>query len=105
MNELEVHLDDDSLVPEPTKVGRLFRDSGRRGDLIRFEYDTDWLADGFEVEPLLPLRSGPFHADDPAELMGVFQDCSPDRWGRLLMDRREVMEAREASRPRRALRT
>ena len=106
MNTAEVHLDDTSLAPEPVLVGRLFRDASRRGDILRFEYDTDWLTqpDAFEIEPLLPLREGPFHASDPAQPPNVFQDCSPDRWGRLLMDRREAIEAREEDRPRRTLR-
>ncbi|MCD9029535.1 type II toxin-antitoxin system HipA family toxin [Luteimonas sp. BDR2-5] len=106
MNMVEVHLDDASLVPEPVRVGHLFRDASRRGDILRFEYDADWPArpDAFEIDPLLPLREGPFHAADPAQPPNVFQDCSPDRWGRLLMDRREAIEAREEDRPRRTLR-
>jgi serine/threonine-protein kinase HipA len=103
---LDVLLDDASLVTAPMRIGRLFRDTGRRGEVIRFEYDAIWLADSraFAIEPLLPLHEGPFHARDPSQTPGVFQDCSPDRWGKLLMDRREAIEAREHRRPRRALR-
>ncbi len=43
MNKLEVWLEDSSLVAPPTRVGWVFRDAGRRGTLIRFEYDTAWL--------------------------------------------------------------
>lgn len=61
MNTVEVHLDDTSLVPEPVLVGRLFRDSSLRGDILRFEYDTDWLTrpDAFEIESLLAGSLGP----------------------------------------------
>ena len=106
MNPVEVLLDDAGLVPSPKGIGRLFRDASRRGDLLRFEYDAEWLGtpEAFEIEPLLPLREGPFHASDAAQPPNVLQDCSPDRWGRLLMDRREAIEAREQGRPRRALR-
>ena len=106
MNRIEVYLDDTSLVAIPPRVGWLFRDVGRRGDVIRFEYDTAWLADAraFAIEPLLPLHEGPFHAHSPSQPPGIFQDCSPDRWGRLLMDRRETIDAREQGRPPRALR-
>lgn len=106
MNKLEVLLDDTSLVSEPTHVGWLFKDAGRRGEVIRFEYAQPWLRDSraFAIEPLLPLNEGPFHAGDVSQPPGVFQDCSPDRWGKLLMDRREAIEAREQARPRRALR-
>ena len=106
VNRIEVLLDDTSLLPEPMQVGWLFRDTSRRGDILRFEYAPDWLThpESFEIDPLLPLRSGPFHAADPTQAANIFQDCSPDRWGRLLMDRREAMQAREAQRPRRGLR-
>ena len=106
MNRIEVLIDDASLVAAPVLIGWLFRDTGRRGEVIRFEYDAAWLADAraFAIEPLLPLHEGPFHAQDPSQPVGVFQDCSPDRWGKLLMDRREAIEAREQGRPRRALR-
>lgn len=106
MNKLEVLLDDALLAAAPARVGWLFRDAGRRGALIRFEYDPAWLetADAFAIEPLLPLGEGPLLAEDPSQPLAVFQDCSPDRWGKLLMDRREAIEAREQGRARRALR-
>lgn len=106
MSLLEVVLDDASLAPAATRVGWLHRDTGRRGDLIRFEYDASWLGDqrGFAIEPLLPLNEGSFHPEDASQPHGIFQDCSPDRWGKLLMDRREAIEAREQKRARKALR-
>lgn len=106
MNVLYVHLDDAQLLPGAPTVGHLYRDAGRRGDAIRFEYHPDWLAhpQAFAIDPLLPLQAGPFHARDPAQPPAIFQDCAPDRWGRLLMDRRETMDARTAARPRRTLR-
>lgn len=106
MNKVEVVLDDATLAGEPARVGSLFRDAGRRGESIRFEYDASWLRnpDSFAIEPLLPLDEGPFHARDVSQPAGIFQDCSPDRWGKLLMDRREAIEAREQERPRRSLR-
>lgn len=106
MNPLEVVLDDVSLAPAATRVGWLHRDTGRRGELIRFEYDAAWLANpsAFAIEPLLPLNEGAFHPGDASQPHGIFQDCSPDRWGKLLMDRREAIEAREQGRARKALR-
>lgn len=106
MNCLDVILADSTLQPAPTRVGHLFRVTERRGDMLRFEYDTEWLkhADAFALEPRLPLHPGPFYADDPAQLAEIFQDCAPDRWGKMLMDRREAMDAREHNRPRRILR-
>lgn len=106
MNSVEVVLEDARLANGRALVGRLYRDASRRGDILRFEYDLAWLEhrNAFEIDPSLPLREGPFHAADPAQPPSVLQDCSPDRWGRLLMDRREAMDAREQARPRRNLR-
>ena len=58
--------------------------------LAAFEYDSDWLKDGFSVNPFsLPLEKKVFMPKiDPFEgLFGVFADSLPDGWGRLLVDR------------------
>lgn len=53
---------------------------------MRFEYDEDWLTGA-------------------GQLSGSFIDCSPDRWGKMLMERREAIEAREQKRRLRTLRS
>jgi serine/threonine-protein kinase HipA len=66
-------------------VGRLHADE--RGPAVAFEYAPEWLqrTDAFAIDPTsLPLRPGPHHQ---AELFGVMQDCGPDRWGRVLIER------------------
>ena len=58
--------------------------------LAAFEYDNEWLADGFSISPFsLPLQKGVFIPKrDPFEgVHGIFADCLPDGWGRLLVDR------------------
>ncbi len=58
--------------------------------LAAFEYDKDWLADGFSISPFsLPLEKKVFMPKiDPFEgIFGVFADSLPDGWGRLLVDR------------------
>ena len=55
-----------------------------------FEYDHDWLVNGFSISPFsLPLEKKVFMPKiDPFEgLFGVFADSLPDGWGRLLVDR------------------
>ncbi len=57
---------------------------------VAFEYEDMWLAEGFSISPYsLPLRKEVFVPKiDPFEgLFGVFSDCLPDGWGRLLVDR------------------
>lgn len=58
--------------------------------LCAFEYSAEWLNTGFSISPFeLPLRSGVFIAKSrPFEGgFGVFDDCLPDGWGLLILDR------------------
>ena len=58
--------------------------------LAAFEYDGEWLLDGFSISPFsLPLEKKVFVPKiDPFEgLFGAFADSLPDGWGRLLVDR------------------
>lgn len=58
--------------------------------LAAFEYDREWLADGFSISPFsLPLEKKVFIPKmDPFDgIFGVFADSLPDGWGRLLVDR------------------
>ena len=58
--------------------------------LCGFEYDADWITNGYSISPFyLPLKGGlqmakrdPFHGG-----FGVFDDSLPDGWGNLILDR------------------
>lgn len=101
---VEVWLDqNESLI----LVGHLVRTDSRTGQSVRFEYADEWLASpgAFDLDPELMLVSGPLYAAAGADqLAGIFTDCSPDRWGKMLMDRREAIEAREQGRRAQTLR-
>lgn len=109
MNRLDVWIDDETLGGS-TLAGRLTKAASKTGDTISFEYVPQWLASAgplpaFPLDPELTLAAGPHYAREGASaLTGVFLDCSPDRWGKRLMDRREAIEAREESRRARNLR-
>ena len=68
-------------------VGRL---ALTREGLCAFEYSAEQLASGVSISPFeLPLRSGVFIAK-PRPFdggFGVFDDCLPDGWGLLVLDR------------------
>ncbi|MEO6155154.1 MAG: HipA domain-containing protein [Thermomonas sp.] len=109
MSSVEVWLDDASLGPA-TVIGGLTRDRSKTGDTVRFDYAAAWLSPrnpvpAFALDHDLPLAAGahysPFGAD---HLTGIFVDCSPDRWGKMLMERREVIQARAQERKARILR-
>jgi serine/threonine-protein kinase HipA len=66
-------------------VGRLH--TAERSAAVTFEYAREWLARAgtFSIDPTsLPLGTSPIHG---ASLFGAMQDCGPDRWGRILIER------------------
>ncbi len=99
----EVHLDAAGLAPAQ-RVGRLYRHAERTGLPAAFEYDEAWLASDhrFLLDPRLDLWRGEQHPPAQAPAFGVFMDSAPDRWGKVLMERREAAQAdRESRAPRR----
>lgn len=100
-DHLQVYLDDPAFGPL-SNIGTLTR--GDRGS-IRFTYIHSWLdqAHAFPLDPELDLSAGEFYPQ--GSNFGVFMDSCPDRWGSVLMQRREGVEAKLDSRPRRALGT
>ena len=110
MNELEVWLDDASLGAT-TLVGHLHRNTSKTGDTLRFDYAQAWLENSgafpaFALDHELGLVAGAQYVSAGADqLSGIFLDCSPDRWGKILMERREVIEAREQKRKVNTLRS
>lgn len=69
------------------RVGRI---ALNKDGLALFEYDADWIRNGFSISPFhLPLESRLFTADfKPFDgNFGVFDDSLPDGWGALVLDR------------------
>lgn len=74
-----------SVMYHGRKVGTLSMGSG---NICQFEYDKDWLVDGFSISPLkLPLKSGLFTADYlPFNgNFGIFEDSLPGGYGDYLL--------------------
>lgn len=98
--ELDVFID---LFGETVPVGRLWTRAKGARQTASFEYAADWLARplAFSLDPELPLTRAPFHK--AAGLFNAFTDPAPDRWGRNLLGRRELRQARAEARPPRTL--
>lgn len=101
---VEVHADLD-LFDGPQLMGELRRQRGRPGDVFSFAYDRTWLQrpEAFAFDPDLALVAGPQYPAAGKESFGIFLDSSPDRWGRVLMQRRENLLARKAGRKPKSL--
>jgi serine/threonine-protein kinase HipA len=101
---VSVVIDDGCLGP-PVEVGVLHREKSGSVEVVRFAYSDVWLDEtsaAFPIDPELPLYRGDQFPGAARELFGIFRDASPDRWGRVLMERREAHQARtEKRKPRR----
>ena len=89
---------------QPSLMGCLFVDVLRGKESVSFEYDTKWLKahpGQYFLDPDLQLYRGRQYAPMDKTLFGIFADSCPDRWGRLLMRRREAIQAaREGRKPK-----
>ena len=92
-------------LKEPALMGSLRRQSSRSGDIFSFEYEPAWLQrpEAFSFDPDLALVNGPQYPVPGRPNFGIFLDSSPDRWGRVLMQRRENIRARHQGRRARSL--
>ena len=92
MTDLVVHVE---IAGAPVRAGVAYFTIGRKHVSTTFIYDTDYLSNpaGFDLEPALPRQSGQQYVD---KMPGSFQDCSPDRWGRNLINKRRQVEERAA---------
>jgi serine/threonine-protein kinase HipA len=91
---------------EPVLMGELRAESVRGKEIFSFTYYYEWLktSTSQNLDPQLFLFSGAQYASDEKTNFGVFLDSSPDRWGRMLMKRREAALARSERRPEMTLR-
>jgi len=92
------------LSENPSLVGRLYISFIRGQETFSFEYTAEWLnssKSSYSLDPDLSLYRGRQYTPIDKRLFGMFTDSCPDRWGRLLMTRKEAIYARkEDRRPR-----
>ena len=90
-------------------MGCLYADTLRGKETCSFDYDAGWLknhATQCFLDPDLQLYQGRQYVPLNKSLFGLFADSCPDRWGRLLMRRREsILANRENRKPRQLLET
>jgi len=92
-------------INEPVLLGSLIVQFVRGKEIFSFEYDRAWLSSGFAqmLDPDLQMFPGRQFSKSDKSLFSMFTDSSPDRWGRLLMQRREVIISRKENREARSL--
>lgn len=84
-------------MEQPILMGLLRSSLVKGKEIFAFEYDKTWLSTAHAqfLDPDLQLYSGPQYLSDDKTNFGIFLDSSPDRWGRVLMLRREAILARK----------
>ncbi|MFM0643964.1 HipA domain-containing protein [Paraburkholderia bryophila] len=96
---------DDVTVGSLQQVGTLYRQTTRSDLPASFAYEQNWV-DGrhaFMLDPRLELWTDEQYPPAKAVAFGIFMDSAPDRWGRVLMERREAAAADREDRPMRQL--
>ncbi len=90
---------------EVAVMGSLRSQRVRSSEVFSFENDRSWLerGDALSLDPDLARVEGPQYPPAGRPIFGLFMDSSPDRWGRVLMQRRENVRARRERRPARTL--
>lgn len=85
---------------EPSLLGILSSDIIRGKEVFSFQYDKNWLKENsnFILDPQLQYFEGLQYNRGEKSNFGIFLDSSPDRWGRLLMKRREALIAKREGR-------
>jgi serine/threonine-protein kinase HipA len=88
-------------IETPTLMGILSVEFLRGKEIFSFEYADEWLSSNNTqiLDPDLGLYSGIQYLRDEKSNFGLFLDSSPDRWGRVLMKRREAILAKSEKRP------
>jgi serine/threonine-protein kinase HipA len=103
--EILVYADWKGLKVNPTLFGKLNSMIIKGNEIFSFEYSDEWLKSKFAqvIDPDLELFSGPHYLDNKKNNFGIFLDSSPDRWGQVLMRRREAVLAKSEKRQAKTL--
>lgn len=91
---------DGEQVESPALMGILSATRLRGKGIFSFEYDASWLSDRrfSSFDPDLQMFSGRQYVPQDKENFGIFLDSAPDRWGLVLLERREAERARDEGR-------
>ncbi|ANG62231.1 toxin HipA [Marinobacterium aestuarii] len=96
----DIYVYADWVGDEPELIGTLTADLVRGNEHFSFSYAPEWLQPGssyLQIDPELQLFEGSQHQGGDRNFR-TFLDSCPDRWGRLLMQRREAALARQEER-------
>ena len=102
VNQKTIFVYDDFSTEQPVLMGSLYVNVIKGGESYSFEYDKDWLRKTgltLTLDPELMPYSGRQYPTGK-NIFGLFAYASPDRWGRVLMNKRErILAEKEGRKP------
>lgn len=102
VNQKTIFVYDDFSTELPVLMGSLYVNVIKGGESYSFEYDKEWLRKTgltLTLDPELMPYSGRQYPTGK-NIFGLFADASPDRWGRVLMNKRErILAEKEGRKP------
>ena len=101
MNINEIYVYENWKTDTPSLIGTLFVDGDKGKQIVSFEYDDSWLrnlSNNISIDPDIKMYKGRQYTPADKLIFGAFEDSCPDRWGRLLMKRREAIIAKKEER-------
>ncbi len=103
LDERIIYVYDHFSEDRPILLGKLYVNMVKGCENYSFEYAKDWLIKygrSTSLDPELQLFGGRQFSFGKG-MFGLFADASPDRWGRMLMNRRErILAEMEGRKPR-----
>ena len=101
-NQKIIYVYDDFSTDVPLLMGCLYVSVIKGGESYSFEYDRNWLKTtglSLSLDPELMPYAGRQYPSDK-NIFGLFADAAPDRWGRVLMNKRErILADKEGRKP------
>ena len=102
INQKNIFVYDDFSADRPILMGILYVNVIKGGEAYSFEYDRGWLKKNrlaLTLDPeLMPYPGRQYPSEK--NIFGLFADASPDRWGRILMNKRErILAEKEGRKP------
>lgn len=102
INQKTIFVYYDFSTDKPVLMGSLYVNVIKGGESYSFEYDKGWLKKTgltLTLDPELMPYSGRQYPTGK-NIFGLFADASPDRWGRVLMNKRErILAEKEGRKP------
>ena len=102
INQKNIFVYDDFSADRPILMGILYVNVIKGGEAYSFEYARGWLKKNrlaLTLDPeLMPYPGRQYPSEK--NIFGLFADASPDRWGRILMNKRErILAEKEGRKP------